>query len=122
MSKLDTQEWLKEVVELSMLYDFYGELLTESAKRVFEGYVLDDMTLAEISEETGVSRQGIHDSIKKTEKKLYSFEEKLHLASKFEAMKEDVTRIREKAEQVKNGNMECLDDIISISCEMLDTY
>ncbi|MGN0164566.1 MAG: YlxM family DNA-binding protein [Lachnospiraceae bacterium] len=122
MSKSDTNVWLKEVVELAMLYDFYGELLNDTAKTVFEGYVLNDMTLAEISEETGISRQGIYDNMKRTVSKLRSFESKLHLVSKFQCVKKDVEIINEKALAVKNGDASGADEIIRISRELIDSY
>lgn len=122
MSKSDTKVWLKEVVELALLYDFYGELLSDSSKEVFEGYVLNDMTLAEISEETGVSRQGIHDTVKRTVNKLRSFENKLHLVEKFECVKKDVEKINEMALAVKEGDNSKADDIIRISRELIDSY
>lgn len=122
MSKSDTNVWLKEVVELALLYDFYGELLSETAKEVFEGYVLNDMTLAEISQETGVSRQGIHDTVKRTVRKLRSFENKLHLVEKFNCVKKDVEKIGVLALAVKQGDNSKADDIIRISRELIDSY
>lgn len=122
MSKSDTNVWLKEVVELALLYDFYGELLSDTSKTVFEGYVLNDMTLAEISEETGVSRQGIYDTVKRTVKKLRTFENKLHLVEKFNHVKRDVEKINEMALAVKNGDTAKADEIIRISRELTDSY
>lgn len=122
MSKSNTNDWLKEVVELSLLYDFYGELLSDTAKEVFEGYVLNDMTLAEISEETGVSRQGIHDTVKRTVNKLRSYENKLHLAHKFNCVKKDVESINELALAIKNGETSKADEIIRISQDLIDSY
>lgn len=122
MSKSDTKEWLKEVVKLSMLYDFYGELLNDNAKTVFEGYVLNDMTLAEISEETGISRQGVHDTMKRTVDKLNNYEEKLHLIEKFNSIKEDVARIKDIALLVKEGDVSRVDDIVAISNGIVDSY
>lgn len=122
MSKSDTNVWLKEVVELSLLYDFYGELLSDTSKTVFEGYVLNDMTLAEISEETGVSRQGIHDTVKRTVKKLRTYENKLHLAERFNLVKRDVEKINEMALAVKGGDTAKADEIIRISRELIDSY
>ncbi len=128
MSKSNTDEWLKEVVELAMLYDFYGELLSDSAKKVFEGYVLDDMSLSEISEETGVSRQGIHDTVRRTQKKLYEYENKLHLVEKFNNVKNDIARIRKLAIDIKNRNddqrslSDNVEEILRLSQELLDSY
>ncbi|MDD6101807.1 MAG: YlxM family DNA-binding protein [Clostridiales bacterium] len=122
MSKSDAKEWLKEVVELSYLYDFYGELLSDSARSVFEGYVLNDMTLAEISDETGISRQGVHDTMKRTVKKLQNYEEKLHLVEKFKEIKNDVQTIRELALSQKNGDESACNEIIRLSDKMIQIY
>ena len=65
------------------LYDFYGELLTEHQKRVYEDVVLNDMSLSEIAEELGISRQGVHDLVKRCDKILAGYEEKLHLVERF---------------------------------------
>ena len=120
MSKSDTNEWLKEVVELSMLYDFYGELLSENARYAFTGYVLEDMTLAELSEETGVSRQGIYDLVKRTVSKLRGYENKLRLVEKFENMKAEVEIIKSLAKEIQSGDTKKSDEIIRIAEDMLD--
>ena len=65
------------------LYDFYGELLTEHQKHVYEDVVLNDMSLSEIAEELGISRQGVHDLVKRCDKILAGYEEKLHLVERF---------------------------------------
>ena len=66
----DVNEKLKEVYELSILYDFYGELLGDHKKQIFEDYVLNDLSLAEIADNAGISRQGVHDIIRRCTKAL----------------------------------------------------
>ena len=73
-------------LRLIMLFDIYGELLTESQKTMFDFYYNDDLSLAEIAENTGISRQGARDSIKRAEELLLSFEKKLHLAEKIDGI------------------------------------
>jgi len=68
---------------LSGLYDFYGSLLTISQRNTFELYHLNDMSLAEVGEETGTSRQAVFDLLKRTENHLTYYEEKLGLHTKF---------------------------------------
>ena len=58
-------EKMDEIVKLSLLYDFYGELLTEHQREIYEDAVYQDMSLSEIAEEHGISRQGVHDLIKR---------------------------------------------------------
>ena len=69
-------------LELGYLLDFYGELLSERKRSVMDMYYNEDLSLAEISAEIGITRQGTRDIIKKTEEELLFFEEKLGLAKK----------------------------------------
>ena len=91
----DVNEKLKEVYELSILYDFYGELLGDHKKQIFEDYVLNDLSLAEIADNAGISRQGVHDIIRRCTKALRGYEEALCLAEKFGRIKQLVGQISE---------------------------
>ena len=88
-------ESVEEIVELSLLYDFYGEMLDEHKKKIFEDYVLNDLSLAEIADEEGISRQGVHDIVKRCTKKLKEYESALHLVEKFQNMKNKLTEVTE---------------------------
>ncbi len=66
-------------LELPLYYDFYGSFLTEKQSKVFDLYYNDDLSLAEIAQETGVSRQGVLDTVKRAREKLYDMENKLGL-------------------------------------------
>ena len=79
---------MNEILEQALLYDFYGELLTEHQKRIYEQFVIEDLSLSEIAEDEGISRQGVHDLIKRCNKALIGYEEKLHLVKKFLSIKE----------------------------------
>lgn len=108
-------------VELAYLYDFYGELLNEHQKQVYEDYVLNDFSLAEIANEEGISRQGVHDMIKRCTKKLMDYENKLHLVEKFMTIKENVGEIHELAKQFKQSKDDnILKDIETISNQILE--
>ena len=67
---------------ISQLYDYYGELLTEKQKYAVEMYYNDDLSLSEIAESIGITRQGVRDQLKHAEEFLLSCEEKLGLAEK----------------------------------------
>lgn len=74
---------LNKITEISMLYDFYGQLLPERQKEFLHLYHEENFSLSEIASEFQISRQGVHDGVKKAEKTLYDLEEKLGLVKKF---------------------------------------
>ena len=112
---------MESKVEFAYLYDFYGELLNEHQRQVYEDYVLNDFSLAEIAIEEGISRQGVHDMIKRCTKKLMDYENKLHLVEKFMTIKENVGQIHELAKEFKESKDEnILSDIESISNKILE--
>ena len=90
-------------LRLTLLFDIYGELLAPTQKTMFDLYYNDDLSLAEVAENTGITRQGARDSIKRAEETLLSLEETLGLADKFiriekasEEAGEIVRRLKEK--------------------------
>ena len=83
----------KDLVVLPRLYDVYGALLTERQRELFELYYEQDLSLAEISEETGITRQGARDAIGHAEAALREFEEKLGLLARIEAAEAARARI-----------------------------
>ena len=96
---------MEERDRLIVLYDFYSELLTDKQKEYFEDYYFSKLSLGEISENTGLSRNAIHKNIKTVEDKLYFYEEKLELYKKRilleEIIKEiDNTRIIDKLQSL----------------------
>ena len=70
---------MEKIVQQGLLYDFYGELLTKHQQQIYEDVVINDMSLSEIAQEQGISRQGVHDLVRRCDKILSSYEEKLHL-------------------------------------------
>jgi len=84
---------MDRIFEQTLLYDFYGELLTEHQQRVYEDAVYNDMSLSEIALEQGISRQGVHDLIKRCDKLLQGYESKLHLVERFMGAKEKIREI-----------------------------
>lgn len=84
---------MEKIFEQGLLYDFYGELLTEHQRSIYEDAVFNDMSLGEIAEERGISRQGVHDLIKRCDKILQDYESKLHLVERFARAKETIGEI-----------------------------
>ena len=96
MNQNETQiEKLDEIVEQSILYDFYGELLSDHKKLIFEDYVLNDLSLSEIASEQGISRQGVYDIVKRCTVELKDYEKRLSLVKKFRSIKSKVEEIKE---------------------------
>jgi len=75
---------LEKTLKISMLYDFYSQLLTEKQREMIDLYYNQDFSLGEIGEVFGVSRQAVYDTLKRTEKILYEYEEKLKLVALYE--------------------------------------
>ena len=86
---------MNKFLEQALLYDFYGELLTAHQKEVYEQFVLEDLSLSEIAEQEGISRQGVHDLVKRCQKTLENYEAKLHLVERFLSIREQVGRMQE---------------------------
>lgn len=84
---------MESKIRQGYLYDFYGELLNEHQKEIFEAYVFEDLSLKEIAEDEGISRQGVSDLIHRCTKTLEEYEAKLHLIEKFMKIKEKVDEI-----------------------------
>lgn len=100
-SSLKEKEKIDEVVTLSILYDFYGALLDDHKRQIFSDYILNDYSLGEIADETGLSRQGVHDIVKRCSKKLKEYEEKLQLAAKFYDAKQKLNQIKQTSEEIR---------------------
>ena len=110
---------MEKIVEQGLLYDFYGELLTEHQRNIYEGVVFNDMSLSEIAEEQGISRQGVHDLVKRCNKILAGYEEKLKLVQKFNQTKQMVEEIKELAGAYKRtGDKKLIDQIEELSEEI----
>ena len=88
---------MEKIVEQTLLFDFYGELLTSHQREVYEDVVLGDLGYSEAAQEYGVTRQGIHDLVKRVDRQLAGYEEKLHLVDRFLKIRKEVGRIRELA-------------------------
>ncbi len=112
---------MNDKIEQGYLYDFYGELLNDHQRNIYEDFVLQDLSLSEIALEYDISRQAVHDVIRRATKTLEGYEKKLHLIEKF-------VHIRDKIEQidalVNNTSQERVEDILTsistISNEILE--
>lgn len=104
---------MDKILFITMLYDFYGELLTDKQKEIFELYRLNDYSLYEISSHLNISRQAVLDSIKRTEKSLLHYEEKLSLVEKYLNQQKIVDKIINNIENITSNNS--LNDSLKLS-------
>lgn len=114
---------MNKILEQALLYDFYGELLTTHQKEVYEQFILDDLSLSEIAESAGISRQGVHDLIRRCQKALEGYENKLHLVERFLSVKEKVGQIDgilDEWEQEKKNPEEIVSRIRKISDAIIE--
>lgn len=99
--QMDADEKLREIVNLSRLYDLYGELLNSHTREIFEAYVLDNYSLSEIAEEQNMTRQGVRDIVVRGSKKLLEFEDKLGFLEKTTRLDEKLAMTGKKLENIR---------------------
>ncbi|HIT05153.1 MAG TPA: YlxM family DNA-binding protein [Candidatus Scybalocola faecipullorum] len=91
---------MEKILEQSLLFDFYGELLTPHQKSIYEDFVQNDLTLGEIAGERGISRQGVYDIVRRCNRQLEGYEQKLHLVDRFMKAKSKIEKIHSMAGQL----------------------
>ncbi len=94
---------IDEVIQTSLLYDFYGSLLTDRQREVMELYYGENLSLSEIAAEFSISRQGVHDALKNAERALHEYERKLGLVEKFQQSREAIGAIDGMIEDLMKG-------------------
>ena len=126
---------VKKLVEIGILFDFYGKLLSERQYTSIELYYIHDLSLTEIGEELNISRQGVYDILKRAEQKLYEYEDILGLVNKFNYKIKEIDKIAkianeigEESQSIKNQKIlgkskelkEIVEKIIDNSQEVVD--
>ncbi|EJX01044.1 hypothetical protein EVA_10850 [gut metagenome] len=89
---------------ISYLLDFYGDVLTAKQRDVMEQYYNDDLSLAEIADNSGITRQGVRDSIKRGESIVLDLEEKVGFARRYQAVKQGISQIESLAKEIRFTN------------------
>ena len=93
-----------QTYRMTMLYDFYGELLTDRQREFFDYYYNNDLSLSEIAENAGISRQGVRDVIVRAEGVMQEIEDKTGLIRRFEQMRAHVDGLSAAAEELRSLN------------------
>ena len=91
-------------LEISNLLDFYGDVLTEKQRDVMEQYYNDDLSLAEIADNFGITRQGVRDSIKRGEGIILELEEKVGFAKRYRAVQQGIAQLESLAREIQFDN------------------
>ena len=99
-----------QTYRMTMLFDFYGELLTERQKEFFDLYYNEDLSLSEIAENSGISRQGVRDVIVRAEGVMQEVEDKTGLIRRFLQMQSHIAAIEDSASQIKTLNYRQYED------------
>ena len=92
---------MEKHVEVSILWQIYGKLLTDKQNKVLNYYYNDDLSLSEIAENNKITRQAVRDIIKKGEKKLFEFEEKLQIMRKMLKQEKQISNILSELTQIE---------------------
>ncbi|PWK12760.1 putative DNA-binding protein [Tumebacillus permanentifrigoris] len=109
---------LEKTTQMNLLYDFYGVMLTEKQREFVELYYLDDLSLAEIAEQFEISRQAVHDNIRRASAQLLDYEAKLHLVERFERRREVGSRVLSLLENSPYQQESA--QIASLVCELIE--
>lgn len=116
----DFMKNIDDIIDMTLLFDFYGELLSEHQKRIYTEVVFNDYSISEVAQDEGISRQSVSDMIRRINKSLLGYEKKLRLVEKFKQTREwvkDIKALTEDFEKSKNPNL--IKEIEEISLKIL---
>ena len=112
---------MENIVEQGLLYDFYGELLTAHQRQVYEAAVYDDLSLSEIASEFGITRQGVHDLLRRCDRILQDYEDHLHLVARFRMIRAQAGEIISEARSCRqDGELSHLERIEDLAGQIRD--
>ena len=97
---------MDKILEQTLLYDFYVELLTQHQKQIYEDVVSAHYPSREVAQEQGISRQGVHDLVKRCNKLLQEYESRLHLVERFVAVKRQIEEMKRSLQEAEEPDRE----------------
>ena len=86
---------MENFVKKGLLFDFYGPLLTQHQQKIYQAVVLDDYSISEVAEDEGISRQSVHDLIRRCDRQLEEYEEKLGLVERFRQIQQKIRELQD---------------------------
>lgn len=95
--------YMDNITKLNLLFDYYGDFLTKKQKNIFEQYYLNDLSLGEIAENAGITRQGVHDVLRRSQETLVNFEEKLGMVKKHIQQRKEIEEILTLLKEIEPG-------------------
>ena len=106
-----------QAYRMALLYDFYGDMLTDRQKEFYDLYYNEDLSLAEIAENYGITRQGVRDVIVRAEAVLTELEDKTGIIKRFHKMRGQFTQIQEAVDAIaKRNDQNWQDDEVEVQC------
>lgn len=94
---------MDNITKLNLLFDYYGDFLTKKQKDIFEQYYINDLSLGEIAENNGITRQGVHDILRRSQNILQNFEKKLGMVEKYLVRKKEIEETLRLLEELEPG-------------------
>ena len=94
---------MDNITKLNLLFDYYGDFLTKKQRDIFEQYYINDLSLGEIAENSGITRQGVHDILRRAERTLENFEKKLDMVNKYLSYRKKIEKILVLLEEIEPG-------------------
>lgn len=99
-----------QAYRMALLYDFYGDTLTDRQKEFYDLYYNEDLSLSEIAENYGISRQGVRDVIVRAEAALTELEDKTGIIRRFHVMQDQLKGVQEQVEAIAQRNAQLYQD------------
>lgn len=115
---------MEKFVVITYLFDFYQDLLTEKQSNLLREYYFEDLSLSEMAEQHGISRQSAFDTIKKAEQKLLDYEDKLHLFAKYQSNEQMLLQMKALCkglrENLEGEYANSVNEVISLVDELIN--
>jgi predicted DNA-binding protein YlxM (UPF0122 family) len=109
-AKQNAADAVEDIYEITLLLDFYGQLLTKRQHDIMDDYYNNDLSLGEIAENLGISRQAVYDGVRKAKKALVEYEKKLGLVERFSKHEQVIEQALHRLSKVEKQIPECMDN------------